>query len=76
MVFIIADMNIGLSDMNRYTRDAICAFLASVKMGCGIERPVTIITSNSIESVVFGNTDIHHPSIHPHCATAKRGLVI
>ena len=31
------------------------------KGGGGKERPVKIITDNSVENIVFGNTEIFHP---------------
>ena len=54
MVFGIADINFGLGDMNMMP--FMCP-LAPVKVGCGKGRPVKIITDNSVETVVFGNTN-------------------
>ena len=34
------------------------------KVGCGKGLPVEIITGNSVETVVFGNTNIPHPCNH------------
>ena len=68
-------MNFRLGDMNRYTPDAVFfAPLAPVKVGCGKGRPVKIIKDNSVETVVFGNTDIPYPC--NHTVTAKCGRVI
>ena len=47
----------------------LCAPLAPAKVGCAKGRPAKIITYNNVETVVFGN-------MQPHCATAKRGMVI
>ena len=52
-------MNLGLGDMN-----SLCAPVAPVKEECGKGRPVKIITDNSVETLVFGNTDIPHPCNH------------
>ena len=40
------------------------ALLAPVKVGSGKERPIKIITDNSVETIVFGNTEISHPCNH------------
>ena len=40
-------------------------------MECGKGRPVKIITDNSVEIVVFGNTGIPHPCNH----TVSQGSV-
>ena len=34
------------------------------KVGCGKGRPVEIIADNSVDTVVFENTDIPHPLFH------------
>ena len=57
MVSGIADMNFGLGDMNKYTPCHLCAPLAPVNMG--VVKSIKIITDNSIETVVFGNTEMN-----------------
>ena len=54
MVFGIADMNFGLCDMM-----PSCAPLAPVNVGVEMGD-----TDNSVETIVFGNTDISHPFNH------------
>ena len=56
MVFAKADMI--------YPCCRLVAPLTPVKVGCGKGRPEKIITDNSAETVVFGNTDIPHASNH------------
>ena len=47
-----------------YSWCRLVATLARVMVGCGKGRPVKIIKDNSVEAVVFGNTDIPHPCNH------------
>ena len=61
IVFGIAYMNFGIGDMNRCR---LCAPLAPVKVGSGKGRPVKIIKDNSVETIIFGNTEISHPCNH------------
>ena len=46
----------------------------STPVGCGKGRPVKIITDNSLETVVFGNTDISHPCNHTVPQRSVAGL--
>jgi hypothetical protein len=41
----------------------LCAPLAPVRVGGGKWRPVKIITDNSVETVVFGNTEMNNDSL-------------
>ena len=56
-------MNFRLGDRNRYTQCRLCAPLAPVKVEGGKGRPVNIITGNSVETIVFGNTEMSNDSL-------------
>jgi hypothetical protein len=60
MVYGIADMNFGLSDMNRCH---LYAPLAPVNVAGGKRQPVKMITDNSVETVVFRNTEMNNDSL-------------
>ena len=52
-------MNFGLCDLNRYTLMPFMCSSAPVKVGGGKWLPVKIITDNTLETIVFGNTEMN-----------------
>ena len=48
--------------------------LAPVKVGCGKGLHVEISTDNTVETIVFGNTDIPHPCNHSVPQQSVAGL--
>ena len=54
-------MEFGLGDMNRYIYDAVCVH---VKVGGGKWLlPVKIISNNTLETIVFVNSEMNNDSL-------------
>ena len=60
-------MNFRLGDMTTYTHDAVYvhlfAPLTPVKVGGGKWLLVKIIANNTLETIVFGNTEMNNDSL-------------
>ena len=54
-------MNFGFGDMNRYSHDAVyVASLTPIKVRGGTWLPVKKITDHTLETIVFGNTEMNY----------------
>ena len=71
-------MNFELSDMNRLPLMPFMCTSSTCKGGVGKGRPVKIISDNSVEAIIFGNTEMNNYSrchLNPSSVSIAIGVV-